>query len=268
MTYDYDRTAARPIPVDKPALAKLAKQLVTELPKHLKFRPDDMDQRLSWCRQFRPNWGFQLGVYETTDVKGGYVGVPVRVKWANMEDWNPTRQWIAGGGVLTRHFERGGVGSKLEMYVKINAARTPNEMLTHLDRIEKEAFSVLIHETTHLRDLLKGVDAYQEAEEGEGKDALYYNSPREVRAFMQQIADEVIEFVEKEAKVLGVGTWGIALNGRTLDRALDMSITWDRVRKSMAPANLKLVIKGVERALRDEWPRLEKLYPAEDINDE
>ena len=267
MTYDYDRRkAARPIPIDKPALAKLARQLVTELPKHLKFRPDDMDQRLSWCRQFRPTWGFQLGVYETTDVKGSYVAVPVRVKWANMVDWNPTRQWITGGGVLTRYFERGGVGSKLEMYVKINAERTPNEMLSHLDRIEKEAFSVLIHETTHLRDLLKG-EAYQEAEDGEEKDVLYYNSPSEVRAFMQQIADEVIEFVEKEAKAHGVGTWGITLSGRTLERALEMSITWDRVRKRMDQRNQMLVIKGVERALRDEWPRLEKQYPAEAIEE-
>lgn len=267
MNYDYDRRqAARPIPIDKPALAKLAKELVRELPKHMRFKPSDMeDTRMSWCRGFTQNWGFDLGVYETTDVRGRYVGVPVRVGWENMEDWGPTRQWIAGGSVQHRSYG-GGEASKYQMNVKVNAARIPKEMLAHLDRIEKEAFSVLIHETTHLRDLLKRIDAYQHAKETtEG----YYNEPTEVRAFMQQTADEVIEFVEQQAKTLGgVGPWGITLSGRTLERALEMSTTWDRIRKHLNPSNEKLVIRGVERALRDEWPRLEKQYPAESIEDE
>lgn len=266
MTYDYDRRlATRPIPVDKPALAALARDLVRELPKHLKFRPEDMDAPLSRARGFTSNWGFGLGVYETTDVEGGYVAVPITVGWANLEEWSPTRQWIAGGGVTSRYFGPRGKGSKIGLSININASRTPNEILSHLARVEKEAFSVFIHETTHLRDILKDVEHYQKAKETAPS---YYNEPTEVRAFMQQIADEALEYAEDQAKSIGVGTWGITLSSRFLERALELSITWNRVKRELTPANEKLILKGVERALRDEWPRLEKQYPAESVDDE
>lgn len=267
MAYDYDRSrlGARPIPVDKPALSALAKQLVQELPKHLKFRAESMDRQLSHARGFSAKWGFPLGYYETKDVEGYPVVVPITVGWANVEDWSPTRQWIAGGGVNSRYHGPRGRGYKMALYVNINASRTPNEILNNLPRVEKEGFSVLIHEVTHLRDILKNVEQYQKAKEtSEG----YYNDPAEVRAFMQQIAHEVIEHVEREAKDMGVGSWGLQLSGRLLERALDASLTWDRIRRSLTPQNTKLVLKGVERALRDEWPRLEKAYPAEAIEDE
>lgn len=267
MLYDYDRTrqAARPIPIDKPALAKLAKDLVRELPKHLKFRADDMDGRLSYCRGFTSNWGFRLGVYETTDVQGAYVAVPITVGWANMENWSPTRQWIASGGVTSRYFGPKEKGSKIGLKININAVRTPNEILSHLDRVEKEAYSVFIHEVTHLRDILKDVVNYQKAKE---TTPSYYNDRTEVRAFMQQIADEAIEYAEGEAKSIGVGTWGITLSTRFVERALEMSITWNRIKRDLSSHNEKLIIRGVERALRDEWPRLEKTWPAESIDDD
>lgn len=266
MAYDYDRSrlGARPIPVDKSALAALAKQLVRELPKHLKFRPDDMGKPLHYQRGFSAKWGFSLGVYETTDVAGGYVGVPVEVKWAAMPEWSPTRQWIAGGGVNTRLFNTGGRKSKLSMYLNVNASRSPKDILDRLDRVEKEAFSVLIHEVTHLRDILKGLTDYHDTDDG----ATYYNDPTEVRAFMQQVADEVIEYAERQAKSVRVGPWGLTLDGRLLEQALGNSLSWDRIKRFLTPSNEKLVLRGVERALRDEWPRLEKEYPDEPIPDE
>lgn len=267
MTYDYARSrrAARPIPVDKPALAALAKQLVRELPKHLKFRPSEMDRPLNHQRGFSANWGFALGLYETTDVLGFPVTVPVKVNWATMVDWSPTRQWIAGGGVTSRHFGPRGRGSKIGMFLKINAARSPNDILAHLDRVEKEAFSVLIHEVTHLRDLLQGLAEYHD---DDGSPDTYYNSPREVRAFMQQIADEALAYVESQAKLVGVGLWGIQLSSRLIEQALATSLTWDRIRRFLTSRSERLVLRGVERALRDEWPRLAREYPDDPIDDQ
>lgn len=267
MAYDYDRSrlGARPIPVDKPALAALAQQLVQELPKHLKFRAEHMDGPLSRARGFTAQWGFPLGRYETKDVESYPVVVPITVGWANVDDWSPTRQWIAGGGVNSRYHGPRGRGYKMALYVNINASRTPNEILNNLSRVEKEAFSVLIHEVTHLRDILKNVEQYQKAKEtSEG----YYNDPAEVRAFMQQIAHEVVEYVEKLAKDVRVGLWGLTLNGRLMEEALGASLTWARIKRFLTPSNERLVLKGVERALRDEWPRLEKEYPDEPISDE
>lgn len=267
MAYDYDRsrTGARPIPVDKAALAALAKQLVRELPKHLKFRADGMDSPLNHQRGFTANWGFSLGQYETKDVRDFPVTVPVQVKWATVDEWSPTRQWIAGGGVQARHYEPRGLGYKIGMHININASRSPNDILAHLDRVEKEAFSVLIHEVTHLRDLLQGVTTYQR---DEVTPENYYNNPREIRAFMQQIAHEVIEYAETQAKILNVGPWGLRLTGSFIEQALNNSLTWSRIHRPLTPKNEKLIIKGVERALRDEWPRLEKEYPDEPIVDE
>lgn len=268
MLYDYDRArqATRPIPVDKPALAALAKDLANTLPRHMKFRADDMDKQLSYARGFTAKWGFLLGNYATKNVQGYPVTVPVTVGWKTMEEWSPTRQWIAGGGVHTRYYGPREHGYKLAMYIDINAGRTPNEILSNLSRVAKEAFSVLIHEVTHLRDVL-----YYEGEKLEDSEAQtkkYHNSPQELRAFMQQIADEALEYAKGQAKSIGVGTWGITLTNRFVEHALDASLTWSRIKRQLEPKNEKLILKGVARTLHDEWPRLEQQYPAESIDDD
>jgi hypothetical protein len=266
--YDYDRArhAARPIPVDKPALAGLANELVKALPGHMKFRAEDMAKQLSHARGFTAKWGFLLGHYSTKNVQGYPVTVPVTVGWKTMDEWSPTRQWIAGGGVNTRYYGPRQHGYKLAMYIDINAGRTPNEILSNLSRVAKEAFSVLIHEVTHLRDVL-----YYEGEKLEDSEAQtkkYHNSPQELRAFMQQIADEALEYTEKQSKSIGVGPWGITLTSRFVEHALEASLTWNRIKRELEPRNERLILKGVERSLRDEWPRLEKQYPAESIEDD
>lgn len=270
MPYDYDRArrAARPIPVDKPALAALAKQFVRELPKHLPplgvtRNPAVMDEELHLIRGYnQSSWGFDLGKYEVTTVHGTKVKVPVLVR-ASGSDPRPTRLYISGGSVQAEFYSGSPLAKHTNLKLKLWDERTPNKILTNLKFVEKEAFSVLIHEVTHLRDRFTLREEREHAADSPGNES-YHNRPSEVRAFMQQIADEVIGHVEGQAKSVGIGTWGVSLNGRLIERALETSATWDRIKRDLTPSNERLVLRGVERALRDEWPRLQKTYPSDD----
>jgi len=259
MSY-YRVLGARPIPVNKAELAKLADQFVKVLPKYLKFR--DMSQPLWSTRGYTASWGFDLGKYETKDVMGNLVRVPVKVTAKTVGEWNPTRNWIAGGVVRSQHHGPRGHGIKFELGLKLNADRTPEEILSHLPSVKKEVFSVLIHEVTHLRDVLHVEGPKEDPQE---KAQSYHNKPSEVRAFMQQAAHEVLDFVEKEAQSFGIGPWGAQLNGKLLDRALSASLTWSRIQEFLTPTSRKTLLRGVTRAVQDEWPRLYQKYKDDDF---
>lgn len=254
--YSYDRSAARPIPVDKAQARKLAKRIVKELPAELKFHPEDMARYpINRSRGYRPGWTLPVGTYFVPkDVRGQQVEVPVRVKFKNLEGWGG-RRWIAGGEIDTRFYDRGGTGDKLAMNLFVNSNAITQNLLDHLGEVEDELFSVIIHEATHLADVLRHEYSGDEA----GSDE-YYNAPTELRAFMQQISDEVL----READKLGVmgGAWllGPAPTGDTVHNLLEKSSTWDRIRRQLTPTSTKLILRGVTRALQDEWPSLLEKY--------
>lgn len=83
------------------------------------------------------------------------------------------------------------------------------------DTLEEDVYSILLHEVTHLRDPFKHW--------GGG----YYNNPREVRAYLQQIVDEV-EGLKGDVQQL-----------------LDKSKTWKRVNRFWSFENRKRVLKTV-----------------------
>jgi hypothetical protein len=255
--YSYDRRAARPIPVDKAQARKLAKRIVKDLPGELRFRPDDMQGRIDFARGYRPGWVLPAGTYLTQTVQGDQVEVPVRVKYKALEEWG-VRRWVSGGGIEVRYHGRRGYGSKMAMNLFINSGARVQDLLDHLGEVEDELYSVIIHEATHLMDLLK----LEYAADDVGEEA-YHNAPSELRAFMQQIADELIT----EAQRLGqtVGAWGLgpSPSGDMVDTLLSRSTTWERIRKSLKPASTKLILRGVTRALQDAWPELLEKYKDE-----
>ena len=166
---------------------------------------------------------------------------------------DPAGRWdtLLAGGLLVDRSKQ-----KIALQLRVNSARPPEEFLrTGLD---KEALSVLVHEATHVRDVIRMSDISRKL------DDEYYNSPHEVRAYMQQVAHEVLYYVEELARRVGVGPWGVRLQGDLVEDALSTSHTWGAIKNEMSPANRNLVLKGVARALQDEWPRLKKAYPSED----
>ncbi len=255
--YSYDRRAARPIPVDKAQARKLAKRIVKELPGELRFRPDDMQGRIDFARGYRPGWVLPVGTYLTQTVQGDQVEVPVRVKYKALEDWG-VRRWVSGGGIEVRYFGRKSYGTKLAMNLFINTAAKVQDLLDHLGEVEDELYSVIIHEATHLMDLLKLEYAADEV----GVDD-YYNSPSELRAFMQQIADEVISEAYRVGQTVGAWGLGSSPSGDMVDSLLSRSTTWERIRKSLKPASFRLILRGITRELQDEWPKLLEKYKDE-----
>lgn len=257
--YTYDRRAARPIPVDKGQALKLAQRIVRELPAELHFRPEDMAGPINQARGYRAGWVLPAGTFLTTDMKGETVEVPVRVRFEAMEGWG-VRRWVAGGGIDTRFNGGRSYGTKMAMNLYINSNAQVQALLDHLDKVEDELFSVIIHESTHLRDLLKHEYAADEA----GGDQ-YYNAPTEVRAFMQQTADETLREADRLGKSSGGWILGPEPSGEMVDSLLEKSGTWDRIRKELTPANARLVLRGVTRVLQDEWPKLRAKYKDDDL---
>jgi len=251
---------ARPIPIDKGKVKKLAREAAQGLKKNLRFR--DMDEPLFQNRGFNANrWGYNIGVYETKDVRGQPVNVPVEVDAKEPETWRGPRQYVTGGAVMSRYHGSGrGYGSKIGMRLSINYQRTPNELLQNLKAVEQEMYSVLIHEVTHLRDLLTHTPAKAGGDSGED----YHNKPAEVRAFMQQIVDEVIAYVHELGRDDGGWLFAGSPTADFVDSTLDKSPTWDRIRRDLNKKNEKLILKAVSQALSREWPKLQKLYPDDD----
>ena len=254
------KISARPIKVDKAKIAKLTKKIIRELPKHLKFR--DPEEPLIYQRGYNPDtWGFDAGYYITSDVRGYPVAVSVSVNSKNASlTFRSPRQWISGG--VVRHFSRsrGGIAVKVLMVVTLDASKTVSSILANLRKVEADVYSVLIHEVTHLRDILRaGVSAEEAGVQ------RYYNEPTEIRAFMQQIVHEVLEYIHEQGKA---ELYWSGVSMYALTSALEHSKTWDRIRKNLTPKSKKTMLKGVYTGLQDELPKLQELYPGDDDDDD
>lgn len=248
------KRAARPIPINKVEAKGLTDKIMQVLPQHLRFRDDPSDSLYSQ-RGFRPDtWGFVVAKYVVQDVKGALVAVDVKVESRNKAlGFSGPRQYVVGGAVTQR--VQGSHAFKYQMTVTLDAAKSPKAFLDNEARVAKEVYSVLIHEITHLRDLLApgGISHLDED--------TYHNEATEIRAFMQQIVDEVIDYVHEQG---GAGNLWAGASMSLLDRALENSTTWNRVHRALNTQAKKTLLKGVYTGLQDEMPHLQELYPPED----
>lgn len=107
----------------------------------------------------------------------------------------------------------------------------------------------LFHELTHVADTFEKEVQYEggtkKMVEGDPEmdwDA-YYNDPREVRAFMREIFEQVRERYPKFVEVFG--------HSKGLDYALK-NTDWPEIKKHLTPRNKRLMLKGIFTALQDE----------------
>jgi len=100
--------------------------------------------------------------------------------------------------------------------------------------LAREFYDVLLHEATHVVELARDErhEGTRQLDPGEK-----VNSPVEVRAYMQQIAEDAIEAMRE-----GLGARD----------AIALSPTWSRVDRWLTEKNRRLIQKGVYTALRDE----------------
>mgnify|MGYP002638878121 CR=1 FL=1 len=229
------RYAARPIPVDKAQLRKVAQGLVDAMVAEA--RKTGTGSSAAWEFRGLGSYNSRNGVtaqgpsvlIENPLVYGsGFVGKPLtipvwgvtakdtgtrsRVPSASYAIWDGRNQWIEV------RFNARLSGAKLEDSKTVG-----------------DVYSVLLHEVTHATEMV--IDrALAEREANPDRPAHnshrpdYYDIPVEVRAFMQQVADEVETAVR---------------SGVPFRQALKESRSWQRVSPRMNQKNLKKIMKGV-----------------------
>lgn len=79
--------------------------------------------------------------------------------------------------------------------------------------------------------------------------AAYYNDPREVRAYLREMFDELRPNVAKIMRSPLGREWGL---GGTVSRMLNTNETWGQVSPHLTPANRRRILRGLVRAFQDE----------------
>jgi len=229
----------RPVPIKKAYLKRLARSLFDEMykrwlkPFHLKKRDRPTSILFIGSKDGIPSHH----TIEFTELAGPWKGrkrqVPIVFQLGGTGNF--VRKYITGGGVYS---VRQGKRSVSKYMIYLNIADTLIlDFVKNKKQVIDEFYSVLIHEATHLADQLPRV-----ASDADNEDLkIYYNKPTEVRAFMQQIVDEVVAHARSIAKDLE----GFTDTEQLVRLSLERSTTWDRVRPYVNPSNKRKILKAV-----------------------
>lgn len=245
----FPQHTGRTIPLDKSRLRGLTKRLV-----HLLILAFKVAARSKANDPIRWREVWAQTTYQLPLVKGGE-DVDVDVVVAAGKD---TRQgpYVHSGG-----FGHNRRSQRPIVIVKINGSYTAREYIDIAESkiLDDRIYGILVHEMTHAADV--ATKAQYEVGSAGGpyttKDLKsYYNDPKEVRAYMQQVVDEVLSFggkrqnVDKMLKLFGPE------NERGRQRGVEVLLknteTWSEVEKHLNFTNRKKILKAVYRALVDE----------------
>jgi hypothetical protein len=106
--------------------------------------------------------------------------------------------------------------------------------------------SKFLHELTHARDWIRDRNVVDPREHLRS----YYNSPHEVRAFLQQILAETLrQAVVQQAQ--RVALTSRTPNARLIDEALSHSKTWDKIHAHLNADSERRIRKTVAQAFRE-----------------
>lgn len=192
-------------------------------------------------------WPRDAGTVRVTDVRGRTHEIPVELRAAEAPPgaWRARRRYVPGATLRSTHETERGEGTPARLIVRLDGQRTPAEMRDDKDRVENELYGVLIHELTHAADVLRRRDPAQEG----GGGAAYHNRPSEVRAFKQQIADEIQRGLYFAYRDEEDPEW-IGADADSVMELLSASVTWDRIKDDLTPANRRSVLKTVADVVR------------------
>lgn len=178
--------------------------------------------------------------YDITAVDGESLG-PMYVQLRAVETDSPYYVVDGGFGFHQRY-------QTPVVIVNVNGSM-PGDTLSRAAKarqVQSQIYPVLIHELTHAADKYsKGVGNKMTPEEARDNEA-YYNNPSEVRAYMQEVVDEVEGNLKHWAKLQGA--FG---PGKGLEYMLKLSPTWKDISPHWTERNRRLVIKAVAQVLDD-----------------
>jgi hypothetical protein len=220
------------IPIDKSYVRQLSEKLYQELLSRLS---KNLDRSIAtyigehgYYSQYKIEYKEVYGLKVQSEV-------PIYVTYGS--DSADIRSYVKAAGV-TRIGSVGSIGKKLKLelqFKEITVGEFKDEKNKHT--IIDEIYNILIHEITHLSDLLEPLGKDKESIFKSGQ--VYYNKPSEVRAFTQQIVDEVEKYMSTHPNA-------------HIDDALKFSVTWNRISKDLTNDNKKLISKAVYSVMNKE----------------
>lgn len=224
------RFLARTVPVDKNDVRELAKELEAIVARALTGKTG-------------PTGKVKLGHY------------PFSIRTV---DGDRKKIWILLQAIPSRDFRyyvSGGLGTAqghTVVVVNVNGSLDAEVIwkATNARTTQSFLYPILLHELTHAADIFApGLDGMSE-DDAQGN-AAYYNNVSELRAYTQEVVDEVeqrFSFYPKLQKTFGARAFTMLLN---------FSNTWTEVSPHWTKANQQRVIKTVYQML-DRWQDAQK----------
>lgn len=235
---------ARAIPIDKSALRSLTTRLEKRLSQAftvaMRTKPDDPIRRQEvWARE----------THDIRNVMGHDLTVDVMVTAGKDRSGGP---FVAAGGY--GHNRR---TNRPVVIVKLNGSYSPKEYLPAVDTgmLTRGIYDILIHEMTHAADA--ALKAKYKTGPASGQYvpddiSAYYNDPKEVRAYMQQVVDEVLRYGGKRQNLEKILKLFKGPRHRGIEVVLKNTETWPEIKDHLTDSNKAKILKAVYQALDDE----------------
>lgn len=234
---------ARTIPLDKSALRGVAKrlegQLVDSARVAVRSRPNEpIRWRQVWAKE----------VHRIKNVIG--TNLLVEVLLVAGRDHGPGPYVSAGGAGTNRR-----TGDPV-VIVKLNGSYSAEHYaeVAEAGFLWLQIYRMLLHEVSHAADISKPrYDAGPASGEYDVEDLpLYYNDPVEVRAYMQEVVNEILSFGGKRENVKKVLKLFRKSREQGVEVLLKNSDTWHEIKPYLTFQNRKRVMKNVYQALVEE----------------
>ncbi len=221
----------RAIPLDKAGIRGLSKELEHVLVKELAHREGPLGKVT-----------FGQYPHDVRTVDGDTRRVWVRLQSVPSRDF----RYVVGGAL-------GEVRGKHVVVINVNGS-LPAETIWAAAKghsVQDQLYPVLLHELTHAAD--KFAPGMAETEQQLQDDpAAYYNDPSELRAYTQEVVDEVSDRFDKYEKLQR------HFGNKAMGMLLRMSPTWERASPHWTRPNQNRVLKSVYQALED-WQRARRV---------
>lgn len=235
---------SRAIPIDKSGLRALTKRLEKRLSQAFTVA---MRRKAEEPIRYQEVWAREL--HTLRNVMGHDIDVDVLVTAGKDRSGGP---FVAAGG-----YGKNRQTGRPVVIVKLNGSYSPKEYLPAVDTgmLTQGIYDILIHEMTHAADA--EIKAKYKAGPASGAYvpddiAAYYNDPKEVRAYMQQVVDEVLRYGSKRKNLEKVLELFKGPRQRGIEVILKNTETWPEIEPHLTDANKAKILKAVYRALDDE----------------
>jgi len=235
--------AARPIPIDKSALRGVATRLEKAFLQACKVA---MRTKAGQPIQWREVWGRDS--HTLRNVMGENLTVDILITAGKSRGPGPFVD--AGGYGFNRQTGRSVV------IIKLNGSYSATEYAdaAKTGMLHSGIYDILIHEMTHAADV--AIKAKYKAGPASGPytvedEAAYYNDPKEVRAYMQQVVDEILRYGGKRENLERALKVFKGPRHRGIEVLLKNTETWPEIEKHLTRQNRNKILKAVYQALSE-----------------